>query len=112
MATEQLLTLYQRNDETVTVTVTDADSGDPVDLSGADEITMYVKAAPTTEDRDATTYTLSTGVTVTDGPGGVCTVAIPAADLANNWLKWWRLDVTADSATRTAAYGKLRIIDL
>ena len=90
-------------------------AGGPLDLGGI-TLTVYLKAASVTPDAQATVYTASSGLTVTDPAGGQFTWAIPAADVpasaAPGYL-WYRVDVDAsndaDASGEPAMYGALRL---
>jgi hypothetical protein len=86
-------------------------SGIPLNLSGY-TLTAYLKASAVTPDALASVFTSASGLTVTSGPDGQFTWAIPAADvsIAAPGALWYRVDVTdAGSNVATAMYGALNL---
>jgi hypothetical protein len=105
------LTLIEGNTETVKETVTDDDTGLPLNLSGK-TVEFYIKADATVPDSDPSVVKLSTatsGVTITDAANGICQAAIPAQTAG---VYWRRLDVVSGSDRKTAIYGPLYVINV
>lgn len=106
------LELFQGDDEQVTVTVSDEDSGAAYDLTGA-TLTVYLKPSAETADDDAsvTTLTVGNGIEVLDAAAGSIRVTVPKSWLATAGTRWWHLTVVKAGATRTAARGPVHVID-
>lgn len=105
------LKLIEGNPETVRETVTDDDTGLPLNLTGK-TINFYVKPSADTADTDPAVTKLSTatsGVTVTDAANGVCAVAVPAQVAGTLWR---RLDVVTAGQPKTAVYGPLYVLNV
>lgn len=103
------LELYERNDMTLAVTVTDANTGDPVDISAGTGRTleMIIKGHADDLDTDGTTLSTATGeITVTDGPNGKADVAVSSALLSPHGVRFVRLDVIDSSSNRKTAWYK------
>ena len=104
------LNLVQNNDETVTITVTDPSQPlqdgqqAPFNLTGA-TVKFIRKASQNVPDTDPSfkSYT----ATITNGPGGIAQVSIPAADNAAAGTTWWRVDVISAGKTLSPNYGPL-----
>lgn len=112
MAAYTPLTWLQANPATVKITVTDDDTAEPVDLTDAIDIRMYVKASRETDDGNATVLSLTGGqVTVTDAVAGRAMVKAPASLTETAGLRWYRVDLTTADGPMTTAYGELRIED-
>lgn len=109
MLSETALEWLQNNPATAHLTITDDDTGNPVDLDAIDDIAMYLKAAPETDDADATVLTLAEGITVTNGPAGKATITAPAEVTRSAGLRWYRVDLLPGPIT--VACGDLRIKD-
>jgi BppU N-terminal domain len=106
------LTLAENNDETVNVAITS--SGSPLNLTGA-TINMYLKTAAGTPDGGATLLSSAGGspaITITNPSGGLCTVAIPRADLTAETNTFYRIDVVFSGLQNTAIYGSITWITL
>lgn len=99
------------DDKTLRFTITDdgTSAGTPVNITGA-TITFKVTSGPTSTTAIIEKSTAG-GITITDGPNGVCTVALVAADtaaLAGDY--WYELQVVDASAnTTTTTFGRLPI---
>jgi hypothetical protein len=104
------LKLLQRNTPKVRETVTDDETGDPVDLTGK-TIEFYVKATDTTNDDDATILSTATGeITITDALAGVCVVDLSTHNLTAQPGQYWRrLDVVDGDDRETAIYGPMHV---
>ncbi|TQN26080.1 hypothetical protein FHX37_4618 [Haloactinospora alba] len=114
MATVQDLTLYEGNDETVSLAVTDADEQSAYDLTDA-ELDMILKPNADTADDADETIVLSTRtgeITVTDAPAGLATATVNRPHLAESGRRAWRLDVIRPGTRRTAVYGTLHVVNL
>lgn len=105
------ITLAEFNDEQLAVTVTQSSA--PLDLTTATSVDAFFKTAAGVSDTDGSTIKLSSltsGVTVTDAGAGDVMVDIPADDLANAGIGFWRLDVVdVDGNRNTAIYGTVTI---
>lgn len=112
MGVRRDLKLLEANTETVRETVTDDDSGDPLDLTGK-VIEFLIKPNDLTADAADTVVTLSTAtgeITVTDAAAGICEVEVPPQTPGTYWR---RLDVINPSNDRkTAIYGALYVISV
>jgi hypothetical protein len=105
------LKLIEGNPETVRETITDEDTGLPLDLTGK-VVNFYIKPGADTADTDPAVTKLSTStgeVTVTDAAGGVCRVAVPAQQAGTLWR---RLDVVTTGQPKTAVYGPLYVLNV
>lgn len=115
MATSQAISLNENNDEVVNVVITtnSPTDGTILDLTGK-TVEAYLKMSAATADGDGATWmgsTATTGVTITDGPAGKASVAIPAASVTTA-MKWWRVDVLSAGKRKTAVYGVVTVTDL
>lgn len=115
MATSQAITLNENNDENVKVIVTTnvPTDGTVLDIS-AKTVEAYLKPNKATADTDPAVWkgsTATTGVTITDGPNGKCTVSVPAASVLTT-MGWWRVDVLSGALRKTAVYGTVTVVDL
>lgn len=110
MPSEQALTLYQSDDETLAVAITDDDTGDPVDLTGlsGSSITMTITGAR--GDGGGDTLAIGSGITLADADSGLITVEVPASLTASPGRRWYRIRVTSGGDTKTAAYGPLIVL--
>jgi len=111
MAERRDLTLLEGQPETVRETITDADTGLPVNLAGK-VINFYVKADASVPDADPSVTKLSTStgeITVTDAANGICTVAVPAQQAGTLWR---RLDVVTAGQPKTAVWGPLYVLNV
>jgi hypothetical protein len=105
------LKLIEGNPETVRETITDDDTGLPLNLTGK-VVNFYIKPSADTADADLSVTKLSTStgeVTVSDAAGGVCTVAVPAQAAGTLWR---RLDVVSGGQPKTAVYGPLYVLNV
>lgn len=109
MPTLMNLRLYQQNDETLKVAVTD-DVG-PWDLSAVTSIVMVIKSRAATPDEDGETLEVGNGITVTDAEAGELEIDLDRVLLAAADNRWYRLDLTQASRVRTIAYGNLTVTD-
>lgn len=107
------LTLRERNDETIFVTITSA--GTPYDLTGHN-VECWIKPSAATSDEDPASFTMSTvtgEVTITDPLAGTARIEVPSANLPDPGKRFIRVDVlSADGKRKTAAYGSVTVIDL
>lgn len=115
MATQQALTLYESNDETILVTITTnvPSPGTPLDLTGV-VVEAFVKVAAATADSDPGVWTGSTAtgeVVITDAAAGEVEVNVPGSAITTT-KGWWRCDTVAAGKRKTASYGPLTIVDL
>lgn len=116
VAALQPLTLYEGNDETLSVTILPADGES---LSTVTAIEFYLKADACDGDDDDGVLFLSTenppgGVTIVSQSADeiVATVEIPASALVDPYGRFWRLDVMTGVLRRTAMYGPVTVLDL
>jgi len=115
MATNQAISLNEKNDENVKVTITTnvPTDGTILDITGK-TIEAFLKPSKATDDADGAVWkgsTATTGVTITDAPNGKCTVSIPAASVLTT-MGWWRVDVLSGGLRKTAIYGTVTVVDL
>lgn len=98
------LSLLERNDHVIAVTVTDADTGQALDISGTTgrELEFVIKASAKALDTDGVTLSTATGeITVTDGPGGTAEVFLASTLLPDATGKFLRLDVVESDIRKT-----------
>lgn len=106
------LTLAENNDESVNVAITQ--NGSALSLSGA-TVNMYLKTAAGTPDGSALLLSSAGGspaITITNSSGGLCTVAIPRADLTAETSTFYRIDVVLSGLQNTCIYGPVAWITL
>lgn len=114
MPTRRALTVGQNNDEALSGTAVDEDTGLPLDLTGV-TLEMYLKASAATADTDPAVTKLSTatsGITITNAAQGIYAVAIPDTALTAAGIRWYRVDAIAGSSRKTIVYGPLKVRDL
>lgn len=114
MATYQELTLYELNDETISLALSEPDDQQPHDLTGAD-LELIVKSSVDQEDSDPETLVVDTqsgAIVVDDAAAGLATATIQRGELTTPGELVWRLDVVRSGTRRTAVYGVLRVVDL
>lgn len=94
------VTIYQGDTETWTITVTDATSGDPVNLTGA-AVELRVRS-PQGYDEPALQLFVGSGITLTQPALGEMTVNLTASQTAalECRLHYYWIRVTLDGATR------------
>jgi hypothetical protein len=117
MTTTYTLTLNQNNDETVQLTLTNADPGDsgtPYIVPVGGDVQFFCKTSQTTPDSDAATIKLTLlggQITAINAAAGIYQAAVTAADIAIAGAKWWRCDVVGNGGAprKTAGYGDLNI---
>lgn len=80
MSLEQDIDVFSGNDTLLRVTVTDADTGAALDLTGAQEL-VWALAKKVNAPTALVTKNLANGVVITDHVNGVVEVAVGAADL-------------------------------
>lgn len=62
--------------------------------------------------RDELTKTIGDGVSITDGPNGICTVTLPADDTEDMSGKWeWALWVVDEGAEAPLSVGTLTMLE-
>jgi len=108
MAMMTNLSAYENNDTPFPLQVTLGNY--PLNLSGYTP-KVTVKANSLATDASGITYTVGSGVTITNSQLGQLTFTLPhsAASTAGNL--WWRLDVTDSSGNvSTSMYGNLYIL--
>lgn len=109
------LTLRERNDETIFVTITQQPGGTPYDLTGHN-MECWIKGAanyPDEADDSRSMSTVTGEITIVDPLAGQARIEVPASDLPAPGKQFIRIDVlSADNKRKTAAYGSVTIIDL
>lgn len=106
------LTLAENNDETVSVAITQ--NGSPLNLTTA-TVNMYLKTAAGAPDGGALLLSSGGGspaITITNASGGLCSVAIPRADLTTETYTFYRIDVVFSGLQNTAIYGVINWVTL
>lgn len=110
MPRQRDLTLYQGNSDTLTLSVTADDTGLPLDLTGASDIKMVVKASADATDASGTTLSKLTGeISIVSAAAGTAIVAVPSSLTAAAGPFWYRVDVLP--GPKTALYGTLYVRD-
>ena len=112
MATSQPITLNNNNDEDIDATITTnvPVPGTTLNITGF-TIEAYFKTTAATSDTDPSTWkgsTATSGVTITDGPNGKISIAIPAASVVTS-VGWYRVDVISAGKRKTAVYGTVAV---
>lgn len=107
------LVVTRQDDETLTLTVTDPDTGDPVDITGG-ELTFLVKRDIGDDDADAlVTKTVGDGIGIADqiADTGQATVTIASADTdgIEPGVYPWELQAVLAASVKTLARGRIRI---
>lgn len=104
------LTLYQGNDETLDITVCEADTGDAYDLDDA-TVELLLKSHSYEPDSDATVLSTSAGeLEITSTSDGTVRARIDRPHLDTPGTRWWRLDIVRPDTRRTAAYRELYLV--
>lgn len=114
MATYQELTVYEANDETLSLALTSPDDGTAYDLTGAG-LELVLKTSVDELDSDPDTVIISTdtgGIVIDDATGGLATVTVQRGELQIPGDLVWRLDVVRSGTRRTAVYGSLHVVNL
>lgn len=109
MPTEQALTLYEGNDEKLNFAITSNIEG--FTLIGT-SIEAFVKASAATPDNDAGVWkgtTTGGEVVIDDASNGYASVPASAVTTTKGW---YRIDVISGGLRKTAAYGRLTVVDL
>jgi hypothetical protein len=117
MADRRPITLRERNDEILLLTITPEVEGD--DLTAIDIVEVYLKTDPCLSDTDPTTLLLSSSdptqvhITAQSATQITARAFIPASALIGSYDRFWRTDgVTAAAKRRTAMYGPVTVTDL
>lgn len=116
MATRQNLTLRERNDETIAMTITAGVDG--YDLATVTVVEFYLKIDPCYGDDDLTTVLLSSSdaaqvvITAQDATTIEATVQVPAAALAGSYDRFYRLDAMVGALRHTALFGTVTVVEL
>jgi hypothetical protein len=112
MAKRCVLDLLQRNDEDVQLAITEADTGDPQNLTGV-IVEAYFKTSAEIDDDTATVLSTASGEIVVQAPAtaGIALMAVPQALVTNAGGSWWRTDVVAAGKRKTAMYGPFIVRD-
>ena len=118
MSSNQVVSVLVNNDITLTLQLTKQiypntalTNYTPLNLTGL-SLTFYIKAASTAADSGATTYTIGSGITVTNAALGQITVTIPKSANATAGLFWWRIDVISGASVSTAMYGPYYVLSV
>jgi hypothetical protein len=110
------LTLHERNDETIAVTVVPVTPGD--DLSAVTGLEFVLKPSTCDDDDDPAALLLTSeadgGITIQSHTPTQITaqVQIPATALTETYPRAWRLDGLNGAARRTALYGTVTVVNL
>lgn len=115
MPTQNSLNLFERNNDTVPLTITQTDVGAAEDLTSK-TVEVYFKTSADISDADATTvrYGSDTGeVTITDAVNGKCqfVVSDSVVDTPGEYT-FWRVDLLEGTARRTCGYGAVSVVNL
>jgi hypothetical protein len=104
------ITLTEDDNNSATFTITSG--GDPLGLASAD-VFAIVKPDQHVEDDAATAHELTEGdgVTIVDAVEGTVTLDFPEAVTESPGSWFYKIRVTQASATRTAVWGWLNILD-
>lgn len=109
------IVLAEFNDETVNLAITS--SGSALNITGY-TLEMYLKPVRGSADTATGVVKLSTAtgeITITNGPGGLATVAIPASDFTsvNDIYTFYRVDtIDTNSKRNTAIFGLVTVTQL
>lgn len=105
------LQLFEGNDETLKLTVTNESDGSATDLTGKD-LEVVIKKSASADDTQGATYSTTGGaITITNAGGGQATCQTDAADLTPD-KKWLRVDVIDSAGLRkTSAYGQISVVN-
>src|SRR5260370_5699238 len=107
------ITLAEFNDETLALTITSG--GNPYNITGL-TLEMYLKQSAGELDTDPNVVKLSTvtgEITITNGAGGLASVAIASANLAaSKTYGWYRVDIINAGKRNTALFGKVGVTQL
>jgi hypothetical protein len=115
VATYQALTLFEDNDETITLTILPGTSGS---LAGVTGLEFVLKPTDCVSDSSEDALVLTTepdGGIVIDSQSAdeiTATVTLPAAALADPYDRVWRVDALTGASRRTAIYGPVTVVDL
>jgi hypothetical protein len=104
--------LAEWNDETLNLTLTSG--GSALNITGM-QLDVFLKTKAGVADTDGTTIKLSTvtgEVTITNGPGGLANVAVPAMDLSAVTIGFWRCDTVVGGKRNTAIFGTVSVTPL
>lgn len=110
MPSDVPLTLYEANDEKLNFTITSNIVG--FNLSGVDEVEVYVKASAATPDNDAGVWKGSVtlgDVVIEDDDSGYVIVPNTAVTTTKTW---YRIDIISAGLRKTAVFGVLTVVDL
>ena len=117
MADRRPITLRERNDEILLLTITPEVAGD--DLTAVDTVEVYLKTSSCSSDSDSTTLLLSstdpTQVQIITQTAAEITARafVPASALIGPYERFWRTDgLTSAGRRRTAMYGPVTVTDL
>jgi len=103
----QNLTVIENNDVSLAFTITYA--GAAVNLGGY-TLTVTLKQSAGKPDSTGTTFTTSSGLTITNAAAGQFTWLIPHTNLAQPGQFWYRVDLASGGDTSTAMYGIVTVM--
>lgn len=108
------LTITRGDDTTLDIAVVDEDTGEPVDITGAD-LRFWVKRSREDDDDDALLkrQTGGSGIGIPVGTDGLASVTIPStlSDDLEPGVYWWELEGVLTDSVKTLAGGRIRVTD-
>jgi len=110
VALEQTFSLFSGNDAKLSVTLTDADTGEALNLTGTLELVWAL--AKNAQATALLTKTLGAGVVITDASAGIVEVTLDAADtepLKGTFYQEMRLTNSVGKKS-TLLYGEVEIL--
>ena len=116
MATRVPLTMRERNDEVLKLTITPDDPAES--LAGVTALALYLKPDNCADDDDIGVLVLTsadpTQITIDTHTSDeiTATAYIPASALHGAYQRVWRTDAHSASASRTALYGPVTVVAL
>lgn len=111
---DQELTMFRGDAKAWGFTITDPDDPDlPVDITSA-SVTFTAKRKASDDDDDAIVQkSVGSGVTITDGPNGRCSVQLQESDTDDLTVPLtlrWDLEIEGSDGKQTVAAGTLRVM--
>lgn len=117
MATQAPLTLFENNDETLSLTITPVDPDD--DLTMITTLELYLKPQNCASDADPLVLVLTSAnpneIVINTQTASLIEAEafIPASALLDPYDRFWRLDaLNAAGERRTALYGPVDVVNL
>ena len=99
---------YENNDSTFYLQA--LNNGYPLPLTGYTN-QLVVKPSPSVADNTGTTYTVGSGLTVTNSSQGMVTFVLPHTAATTAGTSWWRWDITDGGGNvTTVMFGNLYIL--